>query len=113
MKEIFINNIKYKIGNNAEENWKILDEANDNHLFFHLSSFPSCYVILEIENEIKDIFEINKIIENTALECKLNTKYKNLKYIKVDYCPISNIIKGEKVGEVYYKSNRKVKNIIV
>ena len=36
MKEIFINNIKCKIGNNAEENWKILDEANDNHLFFHL-----------------------------------------------------------------------------
>ena len=36
MKEIFINNIKCEIGNNAEENWKILDEANDNHLFFHL-----------------------------------------------------------------------------
>ena len=30
MKELFINNIKCKIGNNAKENWKILD-AN---LFF-------------------------------------------------------------------------------
>ena len=113
MKEIFINNIKCKIGNNAEENWKILDEANENNLFFHLSSFPSCYVILEIENEIKDIFELNKIIEQAALECKLNTKYKNLKYIKVDYCSISNIIKGNKVGELFYKSNKQVKNIII
>jgi hypothetical protein len=113
MKELFINNIKCKIGNNAEENWKILDEANDNHLFFHLKSFSSCYVILEIEEEIEDIFKLNKIIEETALQCKLNTKYKNLKYIKVDYCPVYNVIKGEKVGEVYYKSNKKVKNIIV
>jgi predicted ribosome quality control (RQC) complex YloA/Tae2 family protein len=113
MKELFINNIKCKIGNNAEENWKILDESKENYIFFHLSSFPSCYVILEIENEIKNIFELNKIIEQTALQCKLNTKYKNLKHIKVDYCPVSNVIKGDKIGEVYYKSNKKVKNIIV
>ena len=113
MKEIFINNIKCKIGNNAEENWKLLDGAKEDHLFFHLTSFPSCYVILEIENEITDFFELNKILEQSSLQCKLNTKYKNLKYIKVDYCQVSNLLKGEKVGEVIYKSNKKVKNIIV
>ena len=30
MKEVFINNIKCKIGNNAEENWKLLDDASEN-----------------------------------------------------------------------------------
>lgn len=113
MKEILIDNIKCKIGNNAEENWKILDEAKESYLFFHLSSFPSCYIILELEEDIEDFFILNKILEKTALECKLNTKYKNLKNIKVDYCLVSNVIKGENIGEIYYKSNRKVKNIMV
>ena len=26
--------------------------------------------------------KLNKIIEETALQCKLNTKYKNLQYLK-------------------------------
>ena len=113
MKEVFINNIKCKIGNNAEENWKLLDDASENHLFFHLTSFPSCYVILEIEEDINDFFQLIKILEHAALQCKLHTKYKNLKNIKVDYCQVYNVIKGEKVGEIYYKSNTKVKNIMV
>ena len=113
MKEILIENIKCKIGNNAEENWNLLDNASDNHLFFHLSSFPSCFVILELDDDIEDFFVLNKILEKAAIECKLNTKYKKLINIKVDYCLVSNVTKGEKIGEVYYKSNRKVKNIMV
>ena len=113
MKEKIINNIKCKIGNNAEENWKLLDDSKEHHIFFHLSSFPSCYVILELEEIVEDLFILNKTLELAALECKLNTKYKNLKHIKVDYCPVSNVIKGKNVGEVYYKSNKKVKNVMV
>jgi hypothetical protein len=106
MKEILIENIVCKIGENANENWTLLDNAKENYLFFHLTSFPSCYVILEIENEPS-----TDIIYKTALQCKTNTKYKNLKNIKVDYCLISNLNKGDIVGQVIYKSNRKVKNI--
>jgi predicted ribosome quality control (RQC) complex YloA/Tae2 family protein len=106
MKEILIDNIICKIGKNVNENWILLDNAKETHLFFHLTSFPSCYVILEIEKEPS-----LEIIYKTALECKINTKYKNLKNIKIDYCLISNLIKGDKIGEVIYKSNRKVRNI--
>ena len=53
------------------------------------------------------------IIEQVALNCKLNTKYKNLKNIKVDYTLCDNVEKGEFVGELIYKSNRKVLSIKV
>jgi hypothetical protein len=108
MKQLLINNINCKIGSNSKENWEILETANHNYLFFHLSSFPSCYVILET-NDISD----NNSILKAALECKKHTKYKNLKNIKVDYCYVSNLEKGDVVGEVIFKSNRKIKNIIV
>lgn len=99
---------KIKIGKNANDNWKILDEACPQHIFFHLSSFPSCYVIFECDDQPSD-----EIIEHCARTCKEHTKYRNLKNIKVDYTLCSNVTKGEKLGEVIYKSNKKVKKIIV
>lgn len=108
MKQLVINNINCKIGTNSEENWNLLENSNENHLFFHLSSFPSCYVILETDNML-DKYTIFK----AASECKKNTKYKNLKNIKVDYCYISNLIKGDIVGEVLFKSIRKVNKIVI
>lgn len=99
-----------KVGSNAHENWKLLENAEPHDYFFHLSSFPSCYVILEIRNEnsIND-----DIINQCCALCKENTKFRNLKNIKVDVTLVSNVKKGEKVGEVYYVSNRKVKKVIV
>ena len=45
--------------------------------------------------------------------CKMNTKYKNIPNLKVDYTQCKNIIKGDKEGEIIYKSNKKVKQITV
>tara|TARA_Y100000389_G_scaffold42904_1_gene37548 strand:- start:332 stop:649 length:318 start_codon:yes stop_codon:yes gene_type:complete len=99
---------KYILGVNAKDNWDILDTIDDdNYYFFHLRSFPSPYVILceksPTVNEIKLGAEI----------CKSNSKYRNLKNIYVDYCVFSNIIKGDKLGEIFFRSLRKVKNIKV
>ena len=99
-------NFQCKIGKNAQENWQLLEKSSATDIFFHLSSFPSCYVILETS-----VVPSDDVIRQCALLCKENTKYKNLKDIKVDYTPCNNVIKGEKVGEVYYCSNRKVKQV--
>ena len=39
MKEIIIDSIIYKIGQNAKENWDLLN-LNENFTWFHLRSFP-------------------------------------------------------------------------
>jgi len=97
---------KFIIGQNAQDNWNILELTKPNHYFFHLASFPSPYVILTCEDipSPKDIITCAQI-------CKEHTKYRNLKNIRVDYCPCSNVIKGDKTGEVIFLSLRKVKNI--
>jgi predicted ribosome quality control (RQC) complex YloA/Tae2 family protein len=99
-------NLQCAIGKNAVENWQLLDDSKPEHIFFHLASFPSCYVILKCDSDPGV-----DIIKECAVLCKENTKYKNLKDVKVDYTTCNNVKKGDKVGEVYYSSNRKVNQI--
>jgi predicted ribosome quality control (RQC) complex YloA/Tae2 family protein len=108
MKTFNFNNLNIKVGTSAKENWNILSESKPYHLFFHLSSFPSCFVILECN---EDTIISNDVLQECANICKSNTKYRNMKNIKVDYTHCENVIKEKNVGEVSYKSNRKIKQI--
>lgn len=95
----------YKIGKNKYDNWKIFKESNDNHTFFHLRSFPSCYVIFDGKDPSHD-----DIIKGAQL-CKGHTKFRNIPNIYVEYCECGNLLKTTKIGEVEYKSKRKVNKI--
>ncbi len=108
MKTITIKNFTCKLGETAKENWTLIDLAENEHIFFHLSSFPSGYVILEYEGELTPV-----MLQIAAQICRESTKYRNILNLKVDYCRCDNLTKGEKVGEVYFKSNRKVKQVNV
>ncbi len=94
------------LGQTSKENWDILDEAKDHHLFFHLASFPSGYVILEYQEKYTP-----EMLVIAAEICKNGTKYRKLRDLKVDYCSCDNLKKGEKTGEVIFKSKRNVKQI--
>ena len=96
------------LGQTAKDNWMLLDESKEHNLFFHLSSFPSGYVILDYTDSYT-----HEMIIKAAEICKNGTKYRNLKNLKVDYCRCDNLIKGEKIGIVEFKSNRKVKQVKV
>lgn len=105
MKEVYYADTKYLIGENADENWELLDTSDYEYYFFHLASFPSCYVIMECSEPTTDM-----LMKGASL-CKNSTKYKKIKNIKIDYCKCSNLIKGGKVGEVVYIKPRQVKQI--
>ena len=94
MKVIIKDNIVYKIGQNAQENWDLLDNSA-NFVWFHLRSFPSCHVV-----------------EGANL-CLKNTKYRNLKNVKVNYTPLKNIKKADTIGAVHFISNKKVRTITI
>ena len=44
MKVVEFEDTIFKIGQNSKENWELLDEDQD-YIWFHLASFPSCHVI--------------------------------------------------------------------
>lgn len=90
-------NNKIFIGTSAQENWDILDNADSNDLWFHLSDLPSCHIILHGANFNSDD------ITMAAQQCKANTKYKNYKAIYVNYLEVNNVKKGKQPGQVILK----------
>ena len=63
--------IEFKIGQNAQDNFDIIDESNPNDLWFHLYGESSCHVIAMIDPEVKlDKKQKRQIITQGALLCK-------------------------------------------
>lgn len=106
MKIFLLDGVTYKLGESAKDNWCLLDNSQNYHMFFHLSAFPSGYVILECEKN-PDI----KMLTIASEICKNGTKYKNLRNLKIDYCRCDNLEKGDNIGDVLFISNRKVKQL--
>lgn len=100
-----ISTVECVVGQNAQENWNLLDNSQPQWHFFHLSAFPSCYVILKADDPS------NETINDAAKICLQNTKHRNAKNVLVDHTVCSNVQKGTVQGELQYKSRRKVKVI--
>ncbi len=111
MKTITFNNINYVIGQNAQENWNILEQANNinsNYIWFHLNSFPSCYVIMySTLNDLNDN-SYNEYLNYGAELCKNNSKYKNMKNIKICYTSLKKLEKTQKIGEVIINGKKNI-----
>jgi len=105
MKEIIFENIIFKLGENADENWSMLETEHADHYFFHLSSFPSGYCSMRCKEPTP------RLLLFGAETCKNGTKYKNIKNLIIDVCKFSNLVKSVIPGEVTFKSNRQVKKI--
>ena len=78
--EVFIDkirdNILFKIGTNAQENWDLIDESDENDLWFHVNGLPSCHVVASIHNsENYNRNEIAYVAKQVAILCKQHSKY--------------------------------------
>lgn len=105
MKIIEYNDISYVIGENANDNWYILDiysNINNKYVWFHLNSFSSPYVIMLSTNNIESYLNYG------AYLCKNNTKYKNIKNLKICYTTLNKLKKTEKIGEVEIKGKKNI-----
>lgn len=106
-KNVIVDNkiFELKLGQNAIENDFILSKAKQNNWWFHLDSFPSGHCIIFSE-EIN-----NEVINIAANMVKDNSKYKNLKNLKIIYLQVKNIKKTNEPGKVILKKNGNYINV--
>jgi predicted ribosome quality control (RQC) complex YloA/Tae2 family protein len=113
-KEVFIPklnlNITFVIGQNAAENFQIIDDSKENDLWFHVSEFPSCHVIAKINDIITSIDrkDLKYVVKQGAIMCKQYSKYKSTKNLEINYTEISNVEKTSVIGSVITINTKNV-----
>lgn len=100
-------NYTIKIGQNAKENWNLIDNSEPFDLWFHLDNYPSSHVIIaqDISSD-PDIFYPNQILVLAANYCKTYSKQKNSLKVKIVYTQIKNLTKGKEIGSVFISDEK-------
>ena len=88
------NELKFLVGKDARDNWKMLSEADDSDIWIHLHNHPSSYVI--IENT--DTIEKDDILYGCQL-CKKHSKLRDKARVKCSVLSVEFVKKGKTVGE--------------
>ena len=92
----FINdNLTFKVGKDAQDNWDLVDESVEGDIWIHLHDYPSGHVIIENTRDIQ-----NSDILYGCVLCKENSKYKYKKNIRCSVLDRKYIKKGKSKGEV-------------
>ncbi len=91
------NEIIYKLGRNARENFELIDDAQDtnpDYWWFHLESHPSGHCVI-YSSEIT-----NQMVAIAANLVKQYSKLKADKKVKIVYTQIKNVTKTKTLGQV-------------
>jgi predicted ribosome quality control (RQC) complex YloA/Tae2 family protein len=91
------NDLVYRLGRNAKENFELIDNADPDDWWFHLSDHPSGHCIIDSSSIDKSmiIFAGNLVKEYSKLKTHKN--------VKIVYTQIKNITKTKTLGQVIVK----------
>lgn len=104
MLTIIEDNITYKLGRNAKENFELIDDAQDanpEYWWFHLEGHPSGHCIIYTENIT------NQMVTYAANLVKAHSKLKADKKVKVIYTQIKYVKKTKTIGQVQLQGPTK------
>jgi predicted ribosome quality control (RQC) complex YloA/Tae2 family protein len=90
-----------KIGQNKVENWSLIDGADPDNIWFHVSGAPSAHIVLDTVCNINDI--PSRVIYRCAVLCSKRSKSHKERHSFVNYTYVKHVLKGENVGEVIIK----------
>lgn len=101
--------IQYTIGENAKDNFDIIDSSQPDDIWFHLHGESSSHIVADIPNDLKlDKKQKRQVITQGAVLCKQHSKYKSLKDVNIIYTEIKNITKTETIGQVLVGTQKHI-----
>ncbi len=104
IQEFMFDNKIYKIsiGENAKDNWNLIDSSCPNDIWFHTSDYPSSHVVVSAPIP-------KQVIIRCCCICKAHSKAKSIKNVEIIYTSIKNISKTNIVGQVTTKNVKSIK----
>lgn len=108
MKELLIDfdGIEHRVwvGSNAHDNWRVIEQSEEDDVWFHLDDVPSCHVVLQHSEHIN-----RSILKHCAAICKSYTnKYRGKRKPHVVATSVSNLRFGMTPGMVYMRDPARV-----
>ena len=101
--------IEYHVGQNAKDNFDIIDQSGPDDIWFHINQASSCHVVATIPSEKKyDNKQLKKIAIQGALLCKQNSRYKSDPNISIMYTEIQHVEKTGTVGAVTVETYKTI-----
>lgn len=97
--------VDFVIGKNAQENFDIIDNAEDHHVWFHIHNAPSCHVIAKLNEEVTKK-DFRYVVKQGALLCKQHSKYNNQKNIDIVYTIVKHVHKTDTLGTVQLQNEK-------
>jgi predicted ribosome quality control (RQC) complex YloA/Tae2 family protein len=103
--------IEFRVGQNAKDNFDLIDDSKADDIWVHISQVSSCHVVASIpvdKNYDKHI--LKKIAVQGAVICKQFSKYKSEPVVHVIYTKIHHLTKTSTIGAV---SVEEYKTIVI
>ena len=95
------NHVLFSLGKNSQDNFDIIDNADENDIWFHVQGSSSCHVIAHISTVgIENKKQIRQIIKQGSILCKSKSKCKSMKNTNIIYTEIKNVSKTNIIGTV-------------
>lgn len=92
--------ITFHVGKSAAGNFDIIDNANENDLWFHINNESSAHVIADVPDSV-DRKNLKYIAKHGAIMCKQNSRFKKSKTpVDIIYTKIKNVEKTKILGKV-------------
>jgi len=99
--------VDYFIGKSAKDNFDIIDNAENHHIWFHIEGQPSGHVIAAIPEGI-DRKDTRYIIKQGAVLCKRHSKFKSETNVGIVYTTIDKLQKAYRIGSVIAEATKTV-----
>ena len=102
--------IYYLIGENARDNFAVIDESTEEDIWFHAKEESSCHVVCILPNDV-ELNEKQKLplIQKGAELCKQYTnKLNKMQKVFIIYTEIKNITKTKTIGLVHTKHTKTI-----
>lgn len=101
--------VNFHIGENALDNFHIIDAADSRDLWFHVDGHSSCHVIADISSiENVNRKNISYIITQGAVLCKQYSRYANQTNVGIIYTRVADVEKTTTPGLVMVQNQKRV-----
>lgn len=99
--------VKYVIGQNQGENFRVMDEGSEEDWWFHAKDVPSCHVVAILPHAVERK-QLRYILKKGALLCKMNTRsLKSVRGVEIACVQIRHLEKTEVAGTVLIHNGKE------